>query len=165
MKYAPTFALAVATGTLVTSIWVVAAPAATSAGLRQNPAASAEDPGTALFHQMCSDCHEAAKIVEARRTKDDWQEVINKMIQEGATGSGKDFENVFDYLLRHYGKLHINGATPDELTRILGLTRVEADAVIGYRAAHGDFADFDALKKVPEIDIRKLDVRKDAIAF
>ena len=38
-------------------------------------------------------------------------------------------------------------------------------ALVEYRKANGPFADFDAVKKVPGLDLKKLDQQKDAIAF
>ena len=56
-------------------------------------------------------------------------------------------------------------ATPDEIATILGLSEKDAQAIVAYRKANGPFADFDAVKKVPDIDLKKLDEHKDAIAF
>ena len=100
-----------------------------------------------------------------RRTSADWEDTLKKMIEKGATGSDKEFEAVFDYLLRYYGKVYINTAKPDEITKILGLSAKDANAIVAYRKDHGPFADFEAIKKVPEIDVKKLDERKDAVAF
>ena len=134
--------------------------------VQQPPAASAADEqGAARFTQMCSECHDAARIVSMRRTKTDWEDVINKMIEKGATGTEKDFESVFEYLLRNYGKIYINTTTPDEIMKILGLSRKDADSIIAYRGAHGPFADLEAIKKVPDIDVKKLDEHRDAVAF
>ena len=58
------------------------------------------DPAAGLFAQMCSKCHDAARITAMRRTSTEWEDVINKMIEKGATGTEKDFETVYDYLLR-----------------------------------------------------------------
>jgi len=132
----------------------------------QQPAASAEsDPAHELFIQTCNRCHDAARITALRRTKTEWEEVINKMIERGATGSEEDFVTVFGYLRRHYGKVFINSATSDEITTTLRLSSKDADAVIAFRKANGSFQDFDAVKKVPDIDVKTLEEHKDAVAF
>ena len=132
----------------------------------QHPAASADaDPAHELFIQTCNRCHDAARITALRRTKTEWEEVINKMIERGATGSEDDFMAVFGYLRRHYGKVYINSATSEEITTTLGLTNKDADAVVAFRKANGNFQDFDAIKKVPEINVRTLEEHKDAVAF
>jgi competence protein ComEA len=164
MKRAPSFSLGIAACALLAStLFASAVPG--QAPAQQPPASAADDPAATLFVQMCNECHDAARIVSPRRTKVEWMDVINKMIEKGATGSEKDFEAVFEYLLVKYGKVYVNNAKPDEITKILGLSQKDAEAIVAYRMAKGAFADFEAIKKVPDIDVKKLDEHKDAIAF
>jgi competence protein ComEA len=130
----------------------------------QSPAA-ADDPSAELFAQMCSKCHDGARITAIRRTKEEWEGVIVKMIERGAQGSEEDFQTVFGFLRRHYGKVYINTAALDEITTSLGLTDKDASAIVAYRKANGDFKDFDAVKRVPDIDVKTLEGHKDAVAF
>jgi competence ComEA-like helix-hairpin-helix protein len=166
MKRAPFFAIGMATFALVASTLIVAAPFnQTAAPQPSSGAAETDDPDAGLFIQMCVKCHEAARITALRRTKVEWEEIINKMIERGATGTEKDFETVYGYLLRNYGKLNINRATPDDITMILGLSEKDAQGIVAYRNSNGSFADFEAVKKVPDIDLKKLDEHKDAVTF
>jgi competence protein ComEA len=87
------------------------------------------------------------------------------MIEKGATGSERDFEKVYEYLLRHYGVVSINLATTEDITTIVGLSKKDADAIVAYRKEKGPFADLEAVKKVPEIDVKKLDDHKEAVTF
>ena len=87
------------------------------------------------------------------------------MIGEGAEGTEKDFLAVFAYLRKQYGKVFINSATPDELAITLDLSAKDAEAVVEYRQSHGTFADLDAVKKVPGIDVKAIDEHKEAVAF
>ena len=115
---------------------------------------------------MCNKCHDAARITSIRRTSTEWEEVLNKMIEKGATGTEKEFETVYEYVRCYYGKLYINGC--DRRTRSRpssGLSEKDADTIVAYRKANGAFADFDALKKVPDIDLKKLEEHRDAVAF
>jgi cytochrome c5 len=167
MKHLPSFTLSIAACALVASTLLAATPA------NQTPApppasdkpAPAEDPGASLFTQMCSDCHDAARIVGQRRTKAEWQDVLTTMIDKGAIGSEKDFEAVFGYLVRTYGKVFINSAGSDEIAAVLDLPKKDADAIVAYRKEKGSFPDLAALKKVPDVELKKLDEHKDAIAF
>ena len=136
-----------------------------STAQQQSPTNTADDPAHELFIQTCNRCHDAARITALRRTKTEWEEVINKMIERGATGSEEDFMTVFGYLRRHYGKVYINSAPIEELTTTLGLTNKDADAVVAFRKVNGNFADLDAVKKVPNIDVKILEDHKDAVAF
>lgn len=132
----------------------------------QAPAQSASDEaGAALFVKMCSECHDSKRIVSQRRTSADWEDTLRKMIEEGAEGTEKDFEAVFGYLVRNYGKVFINSAKAAEIKSVLGLTTAEADAVVAYRTANGAFTDIEAVKKVPSIDVKKVDEHKEALAF
>ena len=164
MKLAPSHLVVTAAAILLASTLMTASQTGQSAA--QQPAASAEsDPAHELFIQTCNRCHDAARITALRRTKTEWEEVINKMIERGATGSEEDFVTVFGYLRRHYGKVFINSATSDEITTTLRLSSKDADAVIAFRKTNGNFQDFDAVKKVPEIDVKTLEEHKDAVAF
>jgi competence ComEA-like helix-hairpin-helix protein len=127
--------------------------------------AQADDAGAALLARMCSRCHDAARIVEKRRIRSDWQDVLLKMIEKGAEGGEKDFEALFAYLVVTYGHVYINQAPPDEMVAVLGVTPAEAEAIAKYRAANGNFADFDAVLKVPGVSSSTLERRKGAFLF
>jgi competence ComEA-like helix-hairpin-helix protein len=168
MKYTASFVLGMAACALVASTLIAAAPVTPAAAAplaAQQPPAVADDPAVGVFTETCGKCHDAARIVAMRRTSAEWEDIIKKMIEKGAPGTEKDFETVYDYLLRHYGKVNINAAPPSEIVTILGLSEKDAKGIVAYRESKGPFADFEALKKVPEIDLKKLDEHKDAVAF
>ena len=51
-----------------------------------------EDQAAAgAFQRVCSSCHDAQRILATRRTRTQWEEVIGKMIDRGATGTDEDF--------------------------------------------------------------------------
>jgi competence protein ComEA len=150
-------------GTIACAMVLTAAAFGQSAA--PQTAAPTDDPSAELFAQLCSRCHDGARITAIRRTKTEWEEVIMKMIERGAQGTEDEFNTVFGYLRRRYGKVYINTATPDEITTSLGLSSKDADAILAYRKAHGAFQDFDAVKKVPDIDVKTLEEHKDAVAF
>ena len=87
------------------------------------------------------------------------------MMERGAQVSDEDFEVVMDYLLRHYGRINVNKAEAEDLAIVVGVSKKDAEAIVRYRQAQGDFPDFDALAKVPEIDLEKLSKGRDAITF
>jgi competence protein ComEA len=163
MMVRPAFVLSVAAATLLLSTFVVATPSQQTAP--KESAKVAEDPDTGLFITLCNECHDMKQIVSRRRTRADWEEIINKMVEKGLVGSPGDLDTVFAYLNRNYGKVFINRAPADELVAVLTLSPQEADAIVAYRKTTGLFADFDAIKKVPGIDLKKLEEHKDAIAF
>jgi len=153
---------------LVATSLVVAAPARLAQS-DQTAATDAADPATTdksypLFSDTCGACHDSARITSMRRTKAEWQDVIGQMIDKGAIGDEKSFETVFQYLRRYYGKVFVNSGTADELAVSLGLSDKDAQAIVDARKA-APIADFDALRKVPGIDVKALEVHKDAAGF
>jgi competence ComEA-like helix-hairpin-helix protein len=168
MKRVPSYLIATAACALFVSTLMSASASGHGVVVPQQQQAGSsvtDDPANELFVQMCNRCHDAARITALRRTKTEWEEIINKMIERGATGSEDDFQTVFGFLRRHYGKVFINSAGSEEMTITLGLSSKDADAVLAYRKANGNFTDFDAVKKVPDIDVKVLEEHKDAVAF
>lgn len=159
----PSFLLSVAAATWLLSTLVVATPQPRT--VPQEQQAKVEDPDTGLFHRLCDECHTSAQIVSRRRTRAEWEDVITKMLEKGLDGPEKELEAVFAFLNRNYGKVFINRAPADELVAVLTITQQDADAIVAFRKTAGSFADLDAVKKVPGIDLKKIEERKDAIAF
>ena len=167
MKHPVLLALGLAVTVLFASTFVVAhtAPPVIQAGAEAIPADPIDEQGAPLFKRICSDCHDSDRIVSHRRTKSDWEDIIKKMIGEGAEGTEKEFLAVFAYLRHHYGMVFINAASADEIAISLGLSEKDAAAILDYRKTNGPFPDFEALKKVPNIDVKALDAHKEAVAF
>jgi competence ComEA-like helix-hairpin-helix protein len=142
-------------------------PAAPAASPDQPAAAQPESDakGAATFARVCSLCHDGARILSNRRSKSQWTEVIEKMMERGAQVSEDDFTDVMDYLLRHYGRINVNKAAAEDLALVVGVSKKDAEAIVSYRDSKGDFPDFDALAKVPGIDVEKLNKGRDAITF
>ena len=124
-----------------------------------------EDIAANAFKRVCSTCHDADRILATRRTRTQWEEVIEKMIERGAQGTSEDFTAAEEYLLRVSGRVNVNRASSKDLVDVLGLTQKDADAIAEYRKANGEFMDFDGLGKVPAIDTEKLKQVRDAISF
>lgn len=124
-----------------------------------------DERSATAFRRVCSSCHDAARILSARRTRTQWDEVIEKMIERGAQGTDDDFTAAEQYLLRVSGRVNVNRAVSNDLVAVLGLTPKDAEAIIEHRKASGDFKDFDDLCKVPGIDLDKLKHGRDAVSF
>jgi competence ComEA-like helix-hairpin-helix protein len=155
-------ALVLAAGGLVLAV-VLTNQAPTSA--QQPPPRIPAAEGDALVIRMCNECHDAKTVTARRRTRTEWEHSIQDMIQEGAGGSAKDFENVWAYLVQTRGKVFINDAPADEIAHVLGAAEKDAAAIVAHRTTAGRFADLDALKKVPGIDVKPIDAQAEAIAF
>jgi competence ComEA-like helix-hairpin-helix protein len=148
--------------TAAAAILLTGATAVANAARRQDPA---DDQSAGAFQRVCSSCHDAQRILATRRTRTQWEEIIGKMIDRGATGTDEDFTAAEDYLLKISGRVNVNRAAPADMVKVLGIPEKQAQAIADYRKANGDFADFDALCKVPGVDVDKLKSEQDAISF
>ena len=123
------------------------------------------DAAEATLQRVCVACHPFEKIVATRRTVREWTDQIALMKGRGAPGTDADFALVTKYLPRYYGVVAVNTAPAAELTAVLGLSAKDADAVVAYRSAHGDFVDLASLEKVDGIDKAKLEAQPEAIRY
>jgi len=135
---------------------VATAPAQTKAPL-------AEEKNT--FGRICGTCHAATLATASRRTRDQWYQTVNEMINRGAPGSPDEFEQIVDYLSRAYGKIDINTASAGDLSDILGLSAEKASAIVRYRREHGTFENFQELLRVLHFDEGSFSKNRDAITF
>jgi competence ComEA-like helix-hairpin-helix protein len=163
---APLVACGALAGLLAATI-VTSAQQPPAAPAPDQPAAqsAADAKGAATFARVCSTCHDGARILSTRRSKTQWTEVIEKMLERGAQVSDEDFEEVMGYLLRNYGRINVNRAAAEDLVIVVGVSEKDAEAIVKHRTSQGDFADFDAIVKVPGIDVEKLTKGRDAISF
>jgi competence protein ComEA len=148
----------------LTTVFIVGLFAAAGAVVVSS-AQEPEDAPAAAFRRVCSSCHDSERILATRRTRTQWEEIIEKMIDRGAEGTSEDFTTAEVYLLRVSGRVNVNRAQAQDIVAVLSVTQKDADAIIEYRKANGEFKDFDALCKVPGIDLEKLKQGRDAVAF
>jgi competence protein ComEA len=127
-------------------------------------------PGKAEAEKLCSTCHEIERSVAPRQDRAGWKTTIDKMVNLGATGTEKEFEAVIDYLARNYPapdvqRLNVNTARAIELESTLGIPRSQAAKIIEHRDSKGPFKSIEDLKKVPGVDVAKIEAKKDRLAF
>jgi competence protein ComEA len=125
-----------------------------------------EGEGKDLILRICVGCHQAERSASVRLTREGWEEVIADMIKRGARGTDEEFGTILEYLATHFlgeaaRPLNINRATNVELESVAGLTRREAAAVLAWRDKVGMCKSLDDLKKVPGLDFKKIQDRKD----
>jgi competence protein ComEA len=129
-----------------------------------------EGPGREETEKLCSGCHELGRSISLRQNRDGWKATINRMIGLGAIGTEEEFSAALDYLSAHYPTqalppLNVNTAKAIDFETRLSLLRSQAVAIIQYRNTHGSFKSLDDLKKVPGIDLDKIDAKKDVLVF
>lgn len=118
--------------------------------------------------KLCFDCHGAANFRKLRLNKDDWSDKVDDMVDRGANGTDDELDAVIGYLAQNFGpdsKILVNTAPFEELKAVLGLTVPEAQAVVSYRDSNGAFHSISDLEKVPGVDSRKIEAKKEIVRF
>jgi competence ComEA-like helix-hairpin-helix protein len=124
-----------------------------------------ESAQTKVYVRVCAHCHSLDRIETRHRTKSEWSATIEQMLDDGAEMTDEEYETILDVLIRNFGAVSINRAAAEDLVTVLAISSKDAGAIVVYRTAHGNFADFEALKKVPDVDVSGLETRKDAIRY
>jgi competence protein ComEA len=108
-------------------------------------------------------------VIGKGQSADGWTEVLNKMVENGAQGTDDEFNAILDYLTTNFpappDKINVNTATVWNLRNWMNLSEKQSNAVVDYRKQNGDFKNLDDLKKVPGLDAKMLDAKKDHITF
>jgi competence protein ComEA len=130
-----------------------------------DPSALSDGAGRVLLFRDCVECHGAETVTAQRRSRADWQSVVEDMAGRGAQTSEDERKTLVSYLAANVGRVNVNRASEDELKTVVGLTADEAAAIVAYRAKEGAFKTLDDLKRVPGVDSHTVDERKDRIVF
>ncbi len=69
-----------------------------------------EGPGKALVQESCTTCHGADLVTAQRRSPDEWTEVVNRMVGNGAQLTEEQNKAVLAYLGTYLGKGAPTGA-------------------------------------------------------
>jgi competence protein ComEA len=143
---------------------ILLACAARAAGQDSFP----DGPGKDITVRVCGACHSASRSAAVRLTRGGWQGVIAKMVSLGAKGSDTELAAVLDYLSANFKgdapkPVNMNTARAIDLESVAGLLRKEAAALIAYRTKHGPCKTLQDLKKIPGVDFRKIERRRDRL--
>lgn len=125
-------------------------------------------PGKDTLIRVCSSCHSPDNVIANGQDRSGWENTITKMAGFGAVASDEEFSEILEYLVKNFPSntpINVNKATAAQLESGLGFTTAEAEAVVQYRGKNGDFKTIDDLKKVPDLDAKKVDAKKDRLAF
>ena len=127
-----------------------------------------DGPGKDITVRVCGTCHPSARGAAVRLTRAGWRNVIAKMVSLGAKGSDEELAAVLDYLSANFKgdapkPVNMNTAPAIDLESVAGLLRKEAAALIAYRTKHGPCKTLKDLKKIPGVDFRKIERRRDRL--
>ena len=129
-----------------------------------------DGPGKEETQKLCSKCHDLDKSVSIRQDRAGWRRTIEKMLAFGAKATDQEFNAVLDYLATNFPaddvpKINVNKAAAIEFESGLSLRRSQAAAIIRYREQNGPFKSIEDLKKVPGVDVEKIEAKKDRLIF
>ncbi len=129
-----------------------------------------DGPGKEEMRKLCSQCHELEKSYSLRQDRAGWTRTMQKMTAFGMKSSEAEFNAVLEYLIKNYAaedvpKINVNKARAIDLESGLSIKRSQAAVIIAYRDKNGNFKSIEDLKKVPGIDVEKIEAKKDRLIF
>ncbi len=117
------------------------------------------------FRRVCIKCHTSDRVVQGRRFRAQWDELIEQMVARGAVVNDDDYDVIIAYLMADFGRVNVNTASAADLAEVLHLEPAEADAIVTARTQAGKFADFESLVGAPGVPVDALTKRRDALFF
>ena len=120
------------------------------------------------MEQACSECHTLESVTSQRATRQGWKSIVDNMVQRGATATADEQRAIVDYLAKNFpraSKVNVNKASAKDIAAALEISAKEAESICSYRREHGDFKEWESLTKVPQIDPRKLEGKRDRVSF
>ena len=131
--------------------------------------------GREVVERVCAPCHGVERIALRKLDKDGWARLVDSMLNLGAKGTPEDFKTIVQYLSAAFplpdsvkmnpDKVNVNKASSVRLTNTLKLFPEEAEAIVAYREKNGSFKEWQELTKIPGVDPKKIENRKDHIVF
>lgn len=133
------------------------------------PLASAQDlpegKGKDVVETVCGACHGVDLLASQRATKEGWGYIVDDMVSRGASATNEQIQTIKDYLAKSFGQVNANKGSAAELASVLEITPEQADAIVKYRTANGNFKTIDDVKKVPGLASANLDAKKDRLVY
>jgi competence protein ComEA len=120
--------------------------------------------------RVCAKCHSPNIILAYGQNRNGWENTITKMARLGAKASDDDYSDIADYLTANFPpttvqKIFVNMATDKQFAATLGISLEDAAAIVAYRDKVKGFKSLDEMKKVPNVDAKKIDANKDHLVF
>ena len=124
--------------------------------------------GREVIAKSCGLCHDMYRASSVRLTEDGWAAVLQDMMRRGARLTDAEVEGALGYLTANFlgeadRPINLNTAAQIDFEMVLDLLRREAAAVIAFREKNGPFKAVTDLKKVPGLDYKKVEGKKDRV--
>jgi competence protein ComEA len=125
-----------------------------------------DGPSKELVDAVCTACHDSERIIKQHKTKAEWQDKVLEMLQECPDVVQQERDRIIEYLAKNFfKKVNVNKAPSSDLAAALEIAPKDADAIVRYREQSGNFKSLDDLKKVPGLDISKIQVNKERLEY
>ena len=125
--------------------------------------------GREIAQQACSVCHDLEYPFSVRRSLSEWEGTVNDMIGRGAPLLEGERPILLQFLAKYYGpekpRTNINQASAQELIAAFGLSPSEAEEIARFKQLHGSIYGWEDLRKIPNLDLKKLEAKRDVLAF
>jgi competence ComEA-like helix-hairpin-helix protein len=120
-----------------------------------------------IIENSCTDCHGIDEVISTPMSSQKWRDTVNTMVRRGAALTPQEVDDVVDYLSVYFApnKVNVNTSTAKEIQAGLDISAADAETIVKYRQANGNFKDFAALQKVTGLDAKRLEEKKDQITF
>src|SRR5512141_2059952 len=149
---------------LVSVRFLVVATALTAAVIPSSAEGLPDGPGKDLVEAICSECHTTERIALQQLTRPQWEDKVLEMLQEAPDVKQSERDKIVEYLARNFpARANVNKAAAKELQAALEISPESAAAIVNYRQQNGSFKTLEDLKKVPGLDVAKLDAKRDLI--
>ena len=125
-------------------------------------------PGRETLKRVCAACHSAENVAGMAKTREEWGALVGEMAADGAQGTEDEFNEIVDYLAAAFPKspkINVNKASAKELESGLELSTREAEAMVHYREEKGSFKSIEDVERVPGVDAKKIEAKKDRLSF
>ncbi len=129
-----------------------------------------EGEGKKIIQQQCSGCHPGSALGGYQKTREEWDDIVTRMGQR-TTATRDELTTLADYLATNFPnvddptKVNMNKASAEEMSKRLGLSAAEADAIIKYRDRRGNFRTWGDLLVIYGVDGTKIESLQDKMSF
>jgi mono/diheme cytochrome c family protein len=144
---------------------LTATPRATGQTSQSSPPDAVDAAGTKLLTTLCGSCHTRGSILATHRSKQDCEEVLEWMIDEGAVMSDDEFDQMMGYLSVRYGRVDINAAPAEDIRHVLELTQVQAERIVAARTGGQRFAAVKDVAEAAGVPADFVEARKERIGW
>jgi len=133
-----------------------------------------DGPGKDVVVRQCGSCHDLVMATRKRMDRAGWDTEVDKMVLLGAKIPDDEVPIIIEYMAKFFNpsippapvaRVNINKAGAAEIERGLAMSAKEAAAIVEYREKNGAFKDWQAVAKVPGVDSKKIEAKKDLLSF